>query len=62
MNWVNYVKNHPGKLYFQRIGRGKMYNASCPENTFVSWMREAQKVNGINTNLFHVTVENIIVC
>jgi hypothetical protein len=60
MDWIKYVRNHPGSLHFQRIGRNKNYSAVSNENTLISWLRESQKTS-INTNFF-ITVENIIVC
>ena len=44
MNWINFVKNHPGSLHFQRIGRSNYsYPAQLKSNILSAWVRETNK-------------------
>lgn len=46
MNWINFVRDHPGSLNFPRIGRS-IYSYSGNFNdestTIVNWFRETER-------------------
>ncbi|MDD3084012.1 MAG: hypothetical protein PHP82_03245 [Candidatus ainarchaeum sp.] len=47
MNWINFVKEHPGSIRFQRIGRSVYSNASNSGKdsfTVINWFRETEKM------------------
>ncbi len=54
MNWINFVKDHPGSLHFQRIGRSVYSHAPackkgsfgffCESSTLVSWYRQTNRL------------------
>jgi len=44
MNWINFVKEHPGSLHFQRIGKGHVTSSqNLRSNILSAWVRETNK-------------------
>ncbi|MDD4251375.1 MAG: hypothetical protein PHX27_04255 [Candidatus ainarchaeum sp.] len=46
MDWMNFVKEHPGSLKFQRIGRSVYSSASNlgqESSTIINWFRETER-------------------
>jgi hypothetical protein len=44
MNWINFVKEHPGSLHFQRIGRCVYsYAPKTQSNTINLWVRNTDR-------------------
>ncbi len=50
MNWTRFISEHPGRLFFPRIGRSVYNNAGSAEETrtLANWLRETNSRIHVN--------------